>query len=1575
MNFHLKKIKTIAIALCAFAAALSLFFGVNAFKPEKAVAAEAVVVPNADFEIAEGGKPTNWVTTNTTESGVVADVRFSLVGGDEAYSGKSLKVVNNSGGDIRGVLDSAYIPVKKKTTYLLSYYYRSESTTASSAVCARQFKSNKNDTRNNAWNWLNDGTFKGQTDGWQKVSMMLTTESDAYYIIIRVDISVTGESPVYYDNFSIEEIENTGFNAGMEQVEGIEAPLGWTVSNLREFSFDKEVYYDGKTSAHIVRNNFLTDFTMTSTATLPVRAAAYYDVGYRIKSQNSNGVKATVTANFRNSYGSLTKSLVSSYVYLKSGEGLSDWTDVWLRYIAPTGSTQVGITITVGKGAADCYIDGVFCKESGDVVYTEKFESISDSGLPDGFIGEAGTFTDGKLVLGEKKQASVIVDTMFYSMGYTMTGKAVTDGNAKPVVELNWLDYNGKNVGTKKMDVKIENGEFLLEFTMPKATTCELVYKNEGSGTVSFDDIKIEKTFDPNSAGSGWEGKWICYPYTDVGGSDVQYRFAYYRKAFNLTEKPVSAKIQFTGDDVITAFVNGHELEDPDKETWASVLLTDIAEYLNVGDNILAFRVKNETSVGGLLFDLELVFGSGKKMRVVSDKTVVSRDGGAAQTNSNENPNEAALGDWTALSYDETGWSKESYVHGAPPCQPWGEILYKKSGDVVASVTVLGVEVPEKAVANEKFTFSIRVRAENETEDNVSFKLNFRNRYVADEDEVIEAWLTPLLVSGVNAAEWKKGEEYVLKFEVDVPDYLESDDYMLQFDSSDFALENVEYDGNILRGHYFTLVIGEQKLTESRVVKENGRVQLLINGEKVAPMMYLREQKTVFKTEYASGMYGADVNLMCLPNCRVDNMNSSGSMWLGYGKYDFSSLDGVVYETLQGAPGAKLMLMLDADPPTWWLKANPDAYSVDSTGKKTDVSFASEKWREDMGVFYQALLKHVLAQPYAGHIFAVKIGAGATFEWQYYGQTLDTCADFGADSLKGFRKWLKEKYVTEAALRNAWGKSDVTFENAAIPTMQERRASSYETLLDGKSQRNVIDFHSFMCDATTDSILYFSRIVKEATDGKWIVGTYNGYITPALTYESAGLVNASFSRILASSYVDFLCSPICYDERQLGMSASYMMMVDTVIAAGKLPIIECDSRTVYHSSKTTEPSLLGEWGKTYTLKNTIEALKRDFANMMIKGAGLWWYDMYGGWFNDPEIYSMFKTANAEWNRAINKEIKSSSRIAFVVGDDIATTLAYSFDGTYHYLYQALYSQKESLAHIGAPYDMLYLSDVEDGLDRDYDVYLIVAMNVTAAQREGINKHLKKNGKTIIWVGAPGIYGEDGSMTAENVSALTGINLKFAPVSNYGITMVETETFTKGLGGKVFGNLGSSKVKPMLYVEDDGAEQLGTIYNSTRTGLAVKPVESSDGGYYFSIYSAVGNIPAEFIANVLDFYGVNLLDGDDVVFRNDGYVSIASPYGGKHTVKFDEYVDVYDVFKGEYVAKNVKEIEIETEAGKTILYRTEKHSDATDPTDSTDSSGGSSCKKGCNSSANGASALCGLLVAAVTVTLLLKRKGK
>ena len=68
----------------------------------------------------------------------------------------------------------------------------------------------------------------------------------------------------------------------------------------------------------------------------------------------------------------------------------------------------------------------------------------------------------------------------------------------------------------------------------------------------------------------------------------------------------------------------------------------------------------------------------------------------------------------------------------------------------------------------------------------------------------------------------------------------------------------------------------------------------------------------------------------------------------------------------------------------------------------------------------------------------------------------------------------------------------------------------------------------------------------------------------------------------------------------------------------------------------------------------------------------------------------------------------------------------------------------------------------------------------------------------------------------------------------------------------------------------------------------------------SIYSAVGNIPEELMRNILRTCGVKLVESEnDAVYRNDSYVSVASPYGGVKTIEFDHYVDVYDVFKGIY----------------------------------------------------------------------------
>ena len=188
---------------------------------------------------------------------------------------------------------------------------------------------------------------------------------------------------------------------------------------------------------------------------------------------------------------------------------------------------------------------------------------------------------------------------------------------------------------------------------------------------------------------------------------------------------------------------------------------------------------------------------------------------------------------------------------------------------------------------------------------------------------------------------------------------------------------------------------------------------------------------------------------------------------------------------------------------------------------------------------------------------------------------------------------------------------------------------------------------------------------------------------------------------------------------------------------------------------------------------------------------------------------------------------------------------------------------------------------------------------------------------------------------------------------------------------------------MFYVNDRAAETLGKIYNSDLTGLAVKAVETEDGGYYMSIYSAVGNIPEELLRNILRICGVKLVESEnDVVFRNSDYISVASPYGGVKTIEFNEKVDVYDVFKGEYIAKNVSKVEVTMKAGTTMLLRTEKPGsskpdkpdESASGSESGTSSGESHVKGGCNSVVAACSAV-GILAAVSVVTVFALKKRK
>ena len=1307
------------------------------------------------------------------------------------------------------------------------------------------------------------------------------------------------------------------FNGGLESPDGSALPEEWFFREQSTVSVDMAEYVEGYNSLHVIRDDYSSDFYMRSLNRIPVTGNEDYRFSYWIRSVNCNYASAIIKATVYNESGSVLDEQQSGETILNASEEASGWTEIFTTFRMPSNAASASVEITVTKGKAEFWLDRVTARP--DYELYEDFSATDSWGVAQGWESTgAVNFMGGQLTLNGIAEASASFDSHGGSV-YALSFDYTATSAFRAVVR--FYSFGGKVRSELSFDVPASaEGVFSQEFTAEQGAYARLALVTDRAGTVTADNIVVNCTYDPRTQGSGWQGSWVCYPANDIAYG-LENTAVPYRYTFELTSSDISsAYLQWTADDSWRFWINGTEVTDDANngpESWARVSLRDIKELLVEGENTFAFEITNATYYTGLLFDLTVNYTSGRQERFFSSEDVVSVL--------------SASGEWWQPGFDDSGWEK-CYVIGLPPVQPWGEVVYVDNSAVADEIEIKEVILPDTIVpgteAEVRFTLAVPQPLQE-----TDFTIYFWGQFSSDTSTTRVPSARLIQTEGTPVAEWQPGKDYEVAFRFLLPDYIESGRYMIQFDTAQVVITgNSSYIDNKLRGEYFRVDAADLSLTEAEVRREDGKTRLYINGEATAPMIYMREQTTVFKAQYTEGMADADVKLVCLPNSRADDMNRSGSVWTGYGTYNFSVFDDLVYETLEGSPEAYLMINLDSEPPQWWKDANPGEIAVDSRGATSSggtaygASYASQKWRDDVTAYFKAFIAHILEQPYAGHIFAVKISAGTTFEWQWWGMSLNSCNDFSAASVNAFRAWLTGKYGTDAALREAWNDSSVTLATAAVPAAEERTPDGSNTLLNKQTQQNVIDFHAFYADAVADSILQYAAAIKEACGGRWIVGTYYGYMTSALTYEANNIVAKDISRLLASDDIDFLCTPMAYDTRMSGMSAGFMTMVDTILNAGKMYFMECDSRTVFFNMVGMEPYLLQEWGKTYTLHDTIELMKRDFAVVLAKGAGLWWYDMYGGWFDDDEIYDLVAVMKQEMDYEIANPAQNVSEVAWVIDEDILSTSVYHFGGTFSPLNSSHYLQKEELAHIGAPYDQLYLCDLEAGTAKDYKVYVISATDLDESEMAALES-IKKPGVTILWYGLPGVYAADGTFSADGISAVTGIEVALTyEALTYNVTLGSdlAGTLAEGAEGMLYGDfdLAARNASPMAYVTDEEATALGMLHGTSYTGAAQKVVACA-GGSWTSYYSSVSNIPAEVIRNALVASGGHVYceSATDALFISSGYIGISSPYGGERTVTLTEACDVWDVFAGEYVAKNATSFTFEADEDSTRLFKT------------------------------------------------------
>ena len=105
-----------------------------------------------------------------------------------------------------------------------------------------------------------------------------------------------------------------------------------------------------------------------------------------------------------------------------------------------------------------------------------------------------------------------------------------------------------------------------------------------------------------------------------------------------------------------------------------------------------------------------------------------------------------------------------------------------------------------------------------------------------------------------------------------------------------------------------------------------------------------------------------------------------------------------------------------------------------------------------------------------------------------------------------------------------------------MPDWDKRRPGGPQVLRDPHSERQAIDFYEFISNMDADALLHFARVVREATEGKSLVGTYYAYLTAhGINQQDSGHLAAR--RVFDSPDIDFLMSPPNYWYRKPGEAA------------------------------------------------------------------------------------------------------------------------------------------------------------------------------------------------------------------------------------------------------------------------------------------------------------------------------------------------------------------------------------------------------------------------------------------------------
>ena len=454
--------------------------------------------------------------------------------------------------------------------------------------------------------------------------------------------------------------------------------------------------------------------------------------------------------------------------------------------------------------------------------------------------------------------------------------------------------------------------------------------------------------------------------------------------------------------------------------------------------------------------------------------------------------------------------------------------------------------------------------------------------------------------------------------------------------------------------------------------------------------------------------------------------------WIFFDTYEFEHVDRQIADLLSVAPEAELLCMIDLNSPNWLVRQLMQTLA-DSTLGLTNA-LTTERWRVETGKYLRALIAHI-ETVWPRRVRAYILACGMTDEWMDYSKGCEL-----AGKRSAYRRWCAERGEQEPD---------------SIPDLAHRFRSDPPLFLrDPEKDAESLRYWRFISECVADGIGAFVAETRKRIPEETALGVFYGYILQLTRARLVQCGHLAYEKVCEIPGLDFLISPGCYYDREMGGGAGFMAPNGTLHLHGKNAFHEID-----HGTSTANYQLRSgirlRWMKGWPDEAAdVAGIRREFCRSLFHGASLWWFDMWGGYYESGRLVEEIGTFQKIHDRLADVRREPEAQIAVIV--DPESALYVDDEAPETIAEEMMPLLLRACNRCGAPYRVFSFRDIPHIEEPDaYRLVLLPGLFELSEEKEKIlRKWILKGDRTVVWLYGAALF--DGRRkTPSRMRELTG----------------------------------------------------------------------------------------------------------------------------------------------------------------------------------------------------------------------------